>query len=174
MTRCHDCIEQPQALRSSSTAGLAAGCSSPVGTLTGCLVRGLPVATTCGLCCLSLIGSRICWRVGGMRDIPVEALFPEGGERLELGSSGWSRALGINAVGGPPYCDFADEGGAQMACDSPNWLIVASGCEVSNLVGQVGDVLVWPGSYPRRDGPESRVERVAARAAVLLRVSGML
>ena len=58
---------------------------------------------------------------------------------------------------------------------NPDWLIVGSGCEVSNLAGEVGDVLlVWPGSYPRRDGPESRVESVGARAAVLLRVSGVL
>ena len=66
-------------------------------------------------CCLSLVGPRVCWRVGGTRDIPVEALFPEGRERFELGSSGWSRVLGIDAVGGPPHCDFADEGGARVA-----------------------------------------------------------
>ena len=34
--------------------------------------------------CLSLVGPRICWRVGGTRDVPVEALFPEGRERFEL------------------------------------------------------------------------------------------
>ena len=52
------------------------------------LVRALPVvvaATKCGACCLSLVGPRICWRVGGTRDIPVEALFPQGRERFELG-----------------------------------------------------------------------------------------
>jgi hypothetical protein len=101
-------------------------------------VRGLPVATTCGLCCLSPIGSGICCLVGGTREIPVEALFPEGRERLELGSSGWSRVLGIDAVGGPPYCDFAHETDAQMAWHSPR-LIVGSGCGVANLAGQVGD-----------------------------------
>ena len=48
--------------------------------------------------------------------MPVEALFPQGRERLELASfSGWSRVLGIDAVGGPPHCDFADEGGALVA-----------------------------------------------------------
>ena len=44
--------------------------------------------------------------------MPVEALFPEGRECFELGFSGWSRVLGIDAVGGPPHCDFANEGGA--------------------------------------------------------------
>ena len=80
------------------------------------LVRALPVfpRTECGGCCLSLVGPRICSRVGGTRDIPVEALFPQGRERSELGSSGWSRVLGIDAVGGPPHYDFADEGGARV------------------------------------------------------------
>ena len=45
-----------------------------------------------------------------MRDISVEALFPQGRERFELGSSGWSRVFGLDAVGGSPYCDFVDEG----------------------------------------------------------------
>ena len=44
-----------------------------------------------------------------MGDMPVEVLFPEGRERFELGSSGWSRVLGIDAVGGAPHCDFANE-----------------------------------------------------------------
>jgi hypothetical protein len=87
-----------------------------------------------------------------MGDMSVEALFPEGRERFELGSSGWSRVLGIDAVGGPPYCDFADEGGAQMAWHSPNWLIVGSGCEVANLAGEVGDVLCSLGQVVTPDG----------------------
>ena len=46
--------------------------------------------------------------------MPVEALFPQGGGCFELASSGWSRVLGIDAVGGAPHCDFADEGGARI------------------------------------------------------------
>ena len=56
--------------------------------------------------------------------MPFEVLLPQGRERFELGSSGWSRVLRIDAVGGPPHSDFADEarlgwlpGGAQ-----PGWL----------------------------------------------------
>jgi len=59
--------------------------------------------------CLSLVGRRICWRIGGTRDMPVEALFPQGRERFELVFSGWSRVLGFDAVGGPPHCDFRNE-----------------------------------------------------------------
>jgi hypothetical protein len=94
------------------------------------------------LCCLSLVGSRICWRVSGTRDMPVEVLFPEGRERFELAFSGWSRVLGIDAVGGPPHCDFADEGGARVTTRwCPDWLGVTSAGVILNLVGEVGDQL---------------------------------
>jgi hypothetical protein len=74
--------------------------------------------------------------------MPVEALFPQGRERLELASSGWSRVLGIDTVGGPPYCHFADERGAQVAfrC-SPDRRAVTSAGVVVDLVGEVGDQL---------------------------------
>jgi len=93
------------------------------------------------VCCLWLVGPCICWRVGGTRDIPVEALFPEGRERFELAScSGWSRVLGIDAVSGPPHCDFADEGGAQIPFHwCPDWLGVTLTGMVLDLVGEVGD-----------------------------------
>jgi hypothetical protein len=50
-----------------------------------------------------------------MGDMSVESLFPESPKRFELGSSGWSWVLGLNAVGGSPYCDFAHEGGVRVA-----------------------------------------------------------
>jgi hypothetical protein len=123
--------------------GLAAGCDWPVRTLTGCLVRAQPVvvaATKCGACCLSLVAPCICWRVGGPRDVPVEALFPEGRKRFELGSSGWSRVLGIDAVGGAAHCDFTDEDGARMTSRwCPDWRGVTLAGVVLDLVGDVGD-----------------------------------
>ena len=66
---------------------LSAGRGRPARTPFGCLVRALPVVawTECGVCCLSLVGPRICWPVGGTRDIPVEALFPQGRESFEVG-----------------------------------------------------------------------------------------
>ena len=74
--------------------------------------------------------------------MPVEALFPQGRERFELGSSGWSRVLGIDAVGGPPHCDHADEGGARVASRwRPDQLGVALAGVVLDLGGEVGDLL---------------------------------
>ena len=99
-------------------------------------------ATKGGASCLSLVGRRICCRVGGPRDIPVEALFPEGRERFALGSSGWSRVLGIDAVGSPPHCDFADEGEVRVTSRwCPDWLGVILAGVGLNLVGEVGDEL---------------------------------
>jgi hypothetical protein len=69
-------------------------------------------------------------------------LFPEGRERFELASSGWSRVLGIDAIGGPPHCDFADEGGVRVASRRcPDWFVVTLACVVLNLVSEVGDQL---------------------------------
>jgi hypothetical protein len=72
--------------------------------------------------------------------MPVEVLFPQGRERFEFGSSGWSRVLGIDAVGGPPHCDFADEGCVRVTswC-SPDWFGVGLAGVVLDLVGEVGD-----------------------------------
>src|SRR5215217_9504907 len=73
--------------------------------------------------------------------MPVEALFPAGGGCLELAcSAGWSRVLGIDAVGGPPHCDFANEGGARVTSRcSPDRLGVTLAGVVLNLGGEVGD-----------------------------------
>jgi hypothetical protein len=122
---------------------LSAGRGRPARTPFGGLGRALPVvasASKCGVRCLSLVGPRICWLVNGTRDIPVEALFPQCGERFELGSSRSSRVLGIDAVGGPPHCNFANEGAAQVACQwSPGRLGVTLAGVVFDLVGEVGD-----------------------------------
>jgi hypothetical protein len=102
------------------------------------------VAAKCGACGLALAGPGFGGRVGlgGTRDIPVQVLFPQGWERFELDSSGWSRVLGFDAVGGPPNGDLADEGGAQVASRwCPDWLGVTLAGVVVNLVGEVGDKL---------------------------------
>jgi hypothetical protein len=139
--------------------GLAAGCGSPVRTPTGCLVQALPVvaSTECGVCCLSLVVPRICCRVGGTRDMSVEALFPQCRERFELGFSGCLWVLGMDAVGGPPDCDFADEGGARMTSGwCPDWWGVALAGVVLDLVGEVGDQLGSLGQI----GPPDRMAMV--------------
>jgi hypothetical protein len=75
--------------------------------------------------------------------MPVEALFPEGRERFELASTpGRSRVLGIDAAGGPPHCDLADEGGAWVTsrCSPDRRAITLVGV-VLDLAGEVGDQL---------------------------------
>ena len=128
---------------SSSTEGLAAGCGWPVRTLTGCLVWALAVvvpASRRGGCCLSFVGLCICGRVACTRDVPVEALFPQGGGCLELATSGWSWVLGVDPVGGPPYVDFTDEGDVRPTarCSPDRWRAVPPSV-TSDLVGEVGD-----------------------------------
>ena len=98
--------------------------------------------------------------------MPVEALFPEGGERFELGSSGWSWVLGIDAVGGPPHCNVADEGGARVTSRwCPDWHCVTLANVVLDPVGEVGDQL--GDKNPRRDGHGALVECPRARAVDL-------
>jgi len=121
------------------------------------LVRALPVveAARQSPSCLSLVGLCICWRVGGTRDIPVEALLPEGRKRFELGSSGWSRIFGIDAVGGAPHCDFADQGAARVTSGcSPDWRAVTLAGVIVDLVGEVGDQL---GSLCQVGAPDGMV-----------------
>jgi len=76
-----------------------------------------------------------------MGDMPVEALFPEGWKCFELGSAGWSRVLGIDAVGGPPHRDFANEGvGVSSRC-SPDWRAITLAGVILNLAGDIGNQL---------------------------------
>jgi hypothetical protein len=64
---------------------------------------------------------------------------------------GWSQVLGIDAVGGPPQCDFADEGGARVTSRwCPDWLRVTLAGVVLYLVGEVDDKL---GSLCQVAGP---------------------
>jgi hypothetical protein len=151
---------------------LSAGRGRPARTPFGFLVHALLVvvpASRRDVCCLSLIGLCISWRVGGTRDIPVEALFPQGRKRSELASSGWSWVSGIDAVGGPPHCDFADERGGLTSQCSPGWLRVTVAGVVLDLVGEVGDELgiALSDRHPTRDGHEAFLECSGARAADL-------
>ena len=85
-------------------------------------------------------------------------------------SSGWSRVLGIDAVGGAPHCDFANEVGARVSFPVVPRLArrhfgrrgLGPGRRGRRLVG-----IALPGSRPRRDGPAALVECPGARAADL-------
>ena len=85
--------------------------------------------------------------------MPVEALFPQGRECFELSSSGWARVLGIDAVGGAPHCDVADEGCARVTSRRcPDWLGGILAGVVLDLVGEVGDQLGSLGQVCPPDG----------------------
>jgi hypothetical protein len=74
--------------------------------------------------------------------MPVEALFPQDRGCLELGFSGWSRVLGIDAVGGPPHFDLTNEGAARVTSRRcPDRLGVTLANVILDLVGEVGDQL---------------------------------
>jgi hypothetical protein len=105
-----------------------------------------------------LAGPRVYGRVGGTRDIPVEALFPQSRKHFELGSSGCSPVLGIDAVGGTPHCDFADKCSARVTSRrSPDRLGVTLAGMVVDLVGEVGDKLgpLCQVASPNRIGMQS-------------------
>jgi hypothetical protein len=120
--------------------------------------------------CLSFLKPLVAWRIGGTGDMPVESLFPEGGGCIKLASSaGWSRILGIDAVGGSPYCDFANKCGGMTSCCSPGRRAVTLAEVILDRVGEIGDKLgsLLPGRPPRRDGHGAFLECPEARAADL-------
>jgi hypothetical protein len=74
--------------------------------------------------------------------MPVEALFPQVQKRFELAPSGGSRVLGIDADGGAPHCDFADESGARVVSRySPGWRALTLAGVILDPAGEVGDQL---------------------------------
>jgi hypothetical protein len=117
---------------------LAAGRRRPAWTASGCFVRAL-AAITRGVSCLSALELRIPRQVIKPGDSSVEALLPQSGGCFELDASGWSRVPLIDAVGGPPYRDFANEGGAWVTSPrGPDRLGVVLAGVISNLLGEVG------------------------------------
>ena len=150
---------------------LSAGRGRPAPTPFAALVPALPVvvpASRCGASCLTLVGPHICWLGGGTRDIPVEALLPEGRERFEWGSSGWSRVLRIDAVGGPPHGDFANEGCARVASrSSPGWRHLGRRDPGPGRRGLRQVEIALPDIGPTRDDHEVLPEYRKARAADL-------
>jgi hypothetical protein len=65
-----------------------------------------------------------------------------GGGGIKLAaSSGRSRVLGIDAVGGSPHGDFADECGGMGSRYGPGWWALSLAEVISNLVGEIGDKL---------------------------------
>jgi hypothetical protein len=93
----------------------------------------------CGASCLSSLALRIPRQVIKTGDSSVKVLLPHGRGCLELDASGWSGVPLIDAVGRPPYRDFADEGGAWITSRrGPDRLGVLLASVISNLLGEVG------------------------------------
>jgi hypothetical protein len=78
--------------------------------------------------------------VAAVGETSVEVALPKRRGCLQLCCSGWSWVVGVDAVGGPPHCNFADEGAAWVASRwCPDWLGVTLAGAILNLVGEVGD-----------------------------------
>jgi hypothetical protein len=91
---------------------------------------------------LSLIVFGVGWRLGGTGELSVELLFPKVRGGLLLLPSSWPWVLGIDAVGGAPHRDFADESCARMtAWGCPGWRGVSLAGVIVDLVREVGDQL---------------------------------
>ena len=92
-----------------------------------------------GASCLSALELRIPRQVIKTGDSSVEALLPQGRGCLELEASGWSWVPLIDAVGGPPYRNFANQGGAWVTSRRGRGrLEVVLAGVISNLLDEVG------------------------------------
>ena len=84
--------------------------------------------------------------VAGVGDTSIELLLQFGPCGRQLFWSGGSAVMGADAIGGPPYSDFANESGAQRtALRHPMGLSAVVVGVMSNVVGEVGDQLGPPG-----------------------------
>jgi hypothetical protein len=136
---------------------LSAGRGPPARTPFGCLVWAFPVAFDSVRCVLPVVGSTLRCLTNWWNGRHLgRGVVSTGRERFELGSSGWSRVLGIDAVGGPPHCDFTNEAAARVTSRwCPDWLgvtlagmVLGPGRRGRRRVG-----IALPGRAPRRDGP---------------------
>ena len=80
--------------------------------------------------------------VAAVGNTSIEVVLPEGGCGRHLSCSGGSVVVRVDAVGGPPYVDFTDEGDARpTARRSPNRQRAAPASVCSDMSGEVGDQL---------------------------------
>ena len=84
--------------------------------------------------------------VAGVGDASIEMLLPFGRSGRQLFWSGGAAVVGVDAIGGPPHGDFANESGAQRTVlrrpMGPSGVIVGV---TPNMVGEVDDQLGPPG-----------------------------
>ena len=97
-------------------------------------------ATTLGWSRRGLCGVKTVAVVTVPGDTSVEVVLPEGRSCGQLGCSGWSWVIGVDAVGGPPHGDFTDDGEIGAAARRrPHGLDFVQASVTSNLVGEVGN-----------------------------------
>jgi hypothetical protein len=78
--------------------------------------------------------------VAAVGNTSIEVVLPEGGSGRHLSCSGGSVVFRVDAVSGPPYVDFTDEGGARSSARrSPNRRRAALASVSSDMSGEVGD-----------------------------------
>jgi hypothetical protein len=157
--RCRQLVRPTYATSPSERRNLTTGVcyrpgadGPPARTPSALLVPALPdVAwTECGASCVWLVDPRICWQVGGTRDIPVEALFPQGGGCLELASSSLVAGLGNRCR----WQRARPRSRVASRC-APDWLDVTLAGAILDLVG---DQL---GSFCQVDDPDGMGKDVA-------------
>jgi hypothetical protein len=84
--------------------------------------------------------------VASVGDASIEMLLPFVRSGRQLFWTGGAAVVGVDAIGGPPYGDFTNEGGAQrIVLRHPMGLTAVVVGVVSNVVGEVGDQLGPPG-----------------------------
>src|SRR5215212_5956807 len=89
--------------------------------------------------------------VAGLGDPSIEMLLPFGRRGRQLFWSGGAAVIGVDAIGGPPYGDFANESGAhRTALRHPMGLSAVVVGVMSNVVGEVGDQLGPPDKVCRQ------------------------
>jgi hypothetical protein len=83
--------------------------------------------------------------VASVGNASIEMLLPCGRSGRQLFWSGGAAVVGVNAIGGPPHCDFTNESGAQRtALRHPMGLSGVVVGVMPNMVGEVDDQLGPP------------------------------
>jgi hypothetical protein len=90
----------------------------------------------------SLLDVKTTDAVAAAGETSVEVVLPEGGSSPQLSCSGWSVVVRVDAVGGPPYADFTEEGDTRSTArrGPDRWRAVLVSVS-SDMSGEVGDQL---------------------------------
>jgi hypothetical protein len=80
--------------------------------------------------------------VAAQGNVSVEVLLPKGGHGLQLSCAGWAAVFGVDADGGTPDLDFANEGDGRVAARRcPYRLFTVLAGAVSDLICEADNEL---------------------------------